>query len=100
MFSYNVSVQLDGEVAEEWLRWMRSEHVPEVMATGCFFDYRIFRMIDTDESQGPTYVVQYYCHTKQDYLHYLEKYAPRLRQKAVEKFKDRFVAYRSLMELV
>ena len=36
MILYNVTVKILPEVAEEWEKWMKAEHIPEVMATGLF----------------------------------------------------------------
>ncbi len=36
MILYNVTVALDPAIETEWLAWMQQEHIPEVMATGCF----------------------------------------------------------------
>ncbi|MGA1435113.1 MAG: DUF4286 family protein, partial [Candidatus Kapaibacteriota bacterium] len=33
---YEVFMQVDSSIAEEWVEWMRTEHIPEVMQTGVF----------------------------------------------------------------
>jgi hypothetical protein len=33
---YNVTVNVSDEVLSEWLQWMESTHIPEVLATGFF----------------------------------------------------------------
>ena len=37
MIIYNVTVSLvDQTIHEEWLNWMKTKHIPDVMNTGCF----------------------------------------------------------------
>jgi hypothetical protein len=33
MIVYNVTVNIDGAVEQEWLKWMKEVHIPEVLAT-------------------------------------------------------------------
>ncbi len=53
MIIYNVTIKVDKTIAEDWLLWMQKEHIPEVMATGCFYAYKIVRLLEIDESEGP-----------------------------------------------
>ena len=46
MYIYNVTIKIDIARADEWLTWMREEHIPEVMATGYFVENRICRLVD------------------------------------------------------
>lgn len=97
---YNVTTQVDKGIAEAWLQWMQSEHIPEILASGCFTGYRMVRLLEVDEAEGPTYAVQYEALSKAAYNLYIEKYAPALRQKGTDRWGDRFIAFRTLMQVV
>ncbi len=45
MFLYNVTITIDLDVHEDWVRWMRETHIPEVMATGMFVSNRMSRLL-------------------------------------------------------
>ena len=49
MILYNVTVSIDPAVSSDWLEWMRSTHIPDVMATGCFVESRISRVQGEEE---------------------------------------------------
>ena len=51
MILYNVTVSIDARIHEEWLDWMKTKHVPGVMATGCFIESRLSR-VHGDEEGG------------------------------------------------
>jgi hypothetical protein len=97
---YNVTVKVDGSIAGPWLEWLQREHIPRVMSTACFFTNQVVRLLDTDDSEGPTFAIQYYAYTKADYLRYVSLYAKGLARETQERWGDRVIAFRSVMEIV
>lgn len=100
MYIYNVTIQLAWAIHENWVKWMKTKHIPEVMQTGCFTDYRFVRLLDVDESEGPTYTTQYMAATREDYDRYISDFAAALRQDAFNEWGDQFAGFRSLMQVV
>lgn len=100
MLIYNVTTKITHTIHEDWLQWMRDIHIPDVLATGCFTKANILRLLDIDDSEGPTYAVQYYAETKTDYDHYIHQFAPALKQETITKWGQQMIAFRSLMQLV
>ena len=100
MFVYNVTIKVANEISDSWLNWMQEEHIPEVMSTGCFQDYTLLKLLEVDESEGPTYAIQYKAESKASYNQYIEKHASVLRQKSFDKWGDRFIAFRTVMQIV
>lgn len=99
MIIYNVTINVDDNSHHPWLKWMREEHIPGVLSTGLFNGYRICRLLDVGD-EGTTYSIQYSCNSLMEYAEYKEKHAPRLQKEAADKFKDKFTAFRTLMEVV
>jgi hypothetical protein len=99
-FIYNVTMKVDRHIAESWLTWLQQEHIPEIMNTGCFTDFVILRLIEVDESEGPTYAVQYHVASKADYNRYIAQYAPDMRKRSYDKWGDSFIAFRTVMQVV
>ena len=79
---------------------MKEVHVPEVMQTGYFITNTIYRILADEDSGGQSYSVQYTCENMQKYEEYREKFAPALQAEHKKKFENRFVAFRTLLELV
>ena len=100
MFIYNVTSQVSHAIATEWLEWMQQEHIPEVIASGVFTHHRIMRLLDTDESEGLTYVVQYFTSNREAYHKYQGEYASELRRQAQEKWGDQVFSFRTFMEVI
>ena len=100
MIIYNVTIKVDTKIANDWLQWLLCEHVPHVMQSGCFSSYKVVRLLEVDDSEGPTYAIQYNAESKASYNRYIEIFAPEMRQKPIDKWGAQFIAFRSLMEVV
>lgn len=98
MILYNVTINIDKGVAEEWLQWMKYEHIPDVMATGLFVENKIFRLLEEEDNGGITYAIQYFAASMKDIQIYQINYAPELQAKHNERYADQFVAFRTLLE--
>ena len=99
MYIYNVTIKVTPVIAEAWLRWMREEHMPALKATGLFTECRLCRLLEQDDTDGPTYAAQYFCNTLADYEAYLTEYAPSMREQSVRTFGDQAIAFRTLMRI-
>lgn len=100
MIIYNVTVNINHDVHDEWLQWMKDVHIPNVMNTGIFTDSRMLRLLGDEQSGGVTYAIQYTCPAMKDYERYRTEFAPSLQKEVSDKYKDKFVAFRTLLETV
>lgn len=99
MYLYNVTLIIDDAAADEWQQWMQESHIPEVMATGKFLSNRLLKVVDSP-NEGVTFCAQYVAESLEDYESYQTDFAPVLQHELNERFKDRFVAFRTLMEYI
>ncbi len=100
MFIYNVTTMVNTAVADDWLKWMQEIHIPEIMETGNFKEYKILRLLEVDDSDGPTYAVQFFADSKAAYNAYIEKHSKVLRQKTLDVWGAHIAAFRTLMQVV
>lgn len=100
MIIYNVTTKVEPVIAKEWLQWMKEEHIPAMKATGCFYDAVVLQLLETNDAEGPTYAVQYKAESKAQFNQYIEEFATGMRQESFDKWANRFIAFRSLMEVV
>lgn len=100
MIIYNVTVKTDHSIAAAWLQWLKEEHIPDIIRTGCFTHANILRLVEVDESDGITYAVQYHAANKEQYDRYISEFANEMRQKATDKWGNKFIAFRTVMQVV
>ena len=96
---YNVTVSVDSACADEWLAWMRSHHIPDVMATGCFVESRISR-VQGEEENGMTYAITYLSPSQEKIDEYQRVHALILQKDHADKFKGKFAAFRTLLSVI
>lgn len=99
MFIYNVTVNISDDVHTEWLKWMREIHIPDVMKTGCFIDNRLVKVLYV-EDEGHTYSIQYTFLEMEDIENYNKNFAPKLQAEHAAKFKDKYAAFRTLLQVI
>jgi len=100
MIIYNVTVKINPETHDEWLNWMKTVHIPDVMNTGHFKSNQIARVLGQNEDDGITYAIQYICENMQTLHQYTINSAPALQKKHTERYDGKFVAFRTLLEIV
>ena len=100
MFIHNITIKVDREIKEEWMKWQMNEHIPEIMSTNLFNDFKVFQLLDQDDEDGPTYVIQYFTDSKKNYDHYIDTYASGFIEKAFKKWGNKFISFKTLMQSV
>lgn len=100
MIIYNVTNKVNHSIAAGWLTWLKEEHIPDIINTGCFTHAVILHLLEADDTEGITYAIQYHSESKALYNRYSENYASRMRKRAMDKWGDKFIAFRSVMQVV
>jgi hypothetical protein len=100
MIIYNVTIKIEKDMADAWVHWMKTEHMADLMSTGLFVDCRLCRLLEQDETDGVTYSAQYFCSGIEEYNDYIANYAQQMREKGSHLFGGKFVAFRTIMEII
>lgn len=100
MLLYNVTITIDLAAADEWLRWMKETHIPDVMSTGMFMSYRLSRLLGHEHDDSEIFSVQYLVKDRAHLMRYQEEFAPELQRQHRERFEGKFAAFRTLMEVL
>ena len=97
---YNVTTKVDQGIAPEWLQWLKEEHINDMISTGCFTHAIILQMTEVDETEGPTYAVQYHAESKAMYNRYINEFSNDMRQRSTNKWGDKAISFRSVLKVV
>lgn len=97
---YNVTIKIDKDISQEWLLWMRTVHIPEVMGTNLFLSYRITKIIEDEDEYGIGYAIQYVSPSYEHMLTYNKNHAPALQKKHNDKYYGKYGAFRTVMEII
>ena len=97
MILYNVTLAVDESIHDQWMEWMIKEHIPEVMATDKFVDFKAFKVL-LEKEGSITYSIQYFAENLTQVQLYLAQDAHELEAKHLAKFGDSVVAFRTVLE--
>jgi hypothetical protein len=75
-------------------------HIKDVLLTGLFIDYRMSRMLFIDDTDGLTYSIQYRLESLDKLRTYQDHFASDLQKDHVDRYGEKVVAFRSVMEVV
>jgi hypothetical protein len=99
MVLYNVTVSVNPDKSREWLHYMRTQHIPQVIATGAFRDWKICR-IHAEEEGGEAYSIQYVARDAETLNAYLQNHAPALQQDHTKRFGSETAAFRTVLSIL
>ena len=100
MIIYNITVKVGWSIHLEWLQWMKEIHMPGMLDTGLFNSSRMLRLLAIDDTEGPTYAVQYSAGNIEQYAVYVEEYQDIQNKKEANKWGNHLVSFSTIMEVV
>ena len=98
MIIYNVTINVDKSITEEWLTWIK-EHIPQVLATGKFKEAKLSKVL-VDDDEADTFSIQYRAHSREALDAYYTEDAERLRSDGLKRFADKSLAFRTELEVI
>lgn len=99
MVLYNITVSVDASIAQEWVEYMHKDHIPAVLDTGHFRDYKLCR-VEADEQSGLTFAVQYIAHSVEDFNKYQNECAPVLQKIFIDRWGSKAAAFRTVLPII
>jgi len=100
MIVYNVTSKVRWEIMEGWLSWQVNEQVPAILKTGLFDSHQLYRLLEQDEEEGPTFVVQFFTSSLERYEQFLIGFSAAFQQAGWDKWGNQFISFRTLLEQI
>jgi hypothetical protein len=99
MIILNETIIIDQDIHTDWLTWIKTVHIPAMMATGHFSSFRILNILNSP-NEGFTYCVQYDTDSLDQYNAYQQGAATHLKNIHLKKFENKLVLFESIMQVV
>lgn len=100
MYIYNITINIDESIHDQWLDWMQNKHIKDVLATKKFTSARLVKVLVDEEMGGITYSVQYFAPSKQHLNEYHQQHADLLRQEGLKLFADKMLTFQTELEII
>ena len=99
MVLYNVTVSVDPASANDWVQYMMESHIPDVLRTGHFRDFRLCH-VQGEAEGGVTFAVQYMAHSAEAFDTYQRDCAPAFQAEHQAKWGTKAVAFRTILPVI
>ncbi len=99
MIIYSVRVEIKNEIFEEYIKFLITKHINDVLSTGCFNNFELKLLLNNLENSKIIYV-DYHCDNETILNEYLAKHARALRDEVKKRFGDNFIATRQIMKVI
>jgi len=100
MYIYNVTINVEETIHDQWFTWMKDKHIPDMLGTGKFSKAKMCRVVVEEEMGGITYAVQYTTKDKATLEAYYKEDAEQMRADGMQRFAGNFVAFRTELEVI
>ncbi len=100
MLIYNVTSKVDHRVHAAWLKWMEVNFLPAQTATKTVQGYQLTRLLNVDDSQGPTYALLLSFGSRDDFKSYEAKYRAAFEKAVKEQWGDDVLSFASTLDVI
>jgi hypothetical protein len=100
MILYNVTMNIEPDVHEEWLKWMKEAYIPHLLNSGLVLENRVMRLLYEVENAGITYAFQYYLNNVDDCQRLEIEFINPMQKELTRRFPNKFVDFATLLEVI
>ncbi len=100
MFLYNITVKVNTDIEEAWKLWQKEIFIPAVMNTGLFYKNEFFQLLEQDDSDGKTFVIQFFATKRWQYDQFIQDHVANLDKQDAEQWGDQFIDFRTILRSV
>jgi len=97
MVIYEVNLNINNDIYSEFKLWL-NEHAKEMLQFPGFIQASIFKPEQVEESDQEKLTIQYQLETRGDLERYFTEFAPKMREKGIKRFNDKFSATRRIFK--
>ena len=100
MIIYNITMQVDWAVHDQWKEWLVSEYLPAFINTGLFSHYQLNILLEVNEEDGPTYAVQLYAKSAAQVYEFRELFLEEFQQRERTAWGDHAYSFGTIMQVI
>lgn len=97
---YNITFNVENSVENEWLKWVKENHIKQVMETGCFSSARFTKITSHKEPDSVNYSIQFLSESENGISEYLNNHAPKIKHETLITFKNKVLFFETEMDYI
>lgn len=100
MYIYNITVNIDESIHDDWLQWMEEKHIHKIMARGNFTKALMTQVLVREEMGGLTYSIQFNAESKSQLEKYFMEEEQKLLNEGQKLFGNKLGSFTTVMKKV
>ena len=100
MYIYNITTNVDESIHDQWLNWMKTKHIPNMLATEKFTKAKMCQVLIEEEMGGLTYAVQYTTDSLETLEEYYEHFSPKLLDEGKKLFGEKILTFTTELQVI
>lgn len=100
MYIYNVTTNVDESIHDKWMNWMKTEHIPNMLATEKFSKAKMSQVLIEEEMGGLTYAVQYTTDSLESLEEFYENHSPQLLNEIKKLFGEKVLMFTTELQVI
>ncbi len=100
MWVFNITTKVDYRISEDWVNWQKNENIPAMMETGVFVDFKFYKLLDQEDIEGFTYIIQYFITSLDLYDTYVHRYQQAFIRTSTDKWGNQIISFKTFMQTV
>lgn len=93
---YNTTFIIPENIEKEWVEFIRANYLAVLTADRLCQDI-LFSKVSIDQPDGKTYSLQLVFDSEEKQNHFLENWLPRLEDKIIRRYADRYLCFSSTL---
>lgn len=95
---YNITYNVDESISAEWLNWMKTYYIQEIVSTKYFESAKMVKILVEEEMGGVSYAVMYSSPSLEALEGYMENMKLKFDKKLVDKYGEKVLTFMTLLE--
>lgn len=100
MIIYNTTINVNENIVDEFVKWIKQEYIPQIIATDLFVDINLFEVLVEEEMGGITFSLQHSMKNMETYKEFNEKHFANFDKLMHDKFTDNYVTFSTILQKV
>lgn len=100
MYLYNITIKIETGLESDWLLWMHEEYIPQILTYKTFYEYKLYKILNIDDTDGATYALQLFAENELLIEQFLNSHLQTIQQIQQQRWLGRMYSFATLMENV
>lgn len=100
MLIFNTTYQVTTNHTENWIQWIKTEHIPFMLKSEVFIEPQITKIVGSEDETGTSFSVQFKINDMDTLVLWHNQYATEFQDKVSSKFGTEVVFFSTVLELL